>query len=148
MAKEANVGIGRYVVDWDIFEGSFHYLQEHGFLKKQMEKDRDGLALGLLNFLKLQEIKQIARSPDNSSLMKVLEATRNFDVTDPRDKVVGVLGMIGDLPTKLRALSDRSLNVAQIYYRTALYLLETPSLPYVFVHTGLQRRIGLSEMPS
>ena len=148
LAKEANLGIGRYVVDWDIFKGLFHFLQEYGSLEKQLEKGRDGLALGLLGFLKLQEIKQIARSPDNSSLMKVLEATRNFDVTDPRDKVVSVLGMIGDLPTKLRALSNRSLNVAQFYHRTALYLLETPSLPHVFVHAGLQRRIGLSEMPS
>ena len=107
-----------------------------------MGKGRDGLMIGMLNFMRLQEIKEIARSPDDSSLM------RNFDFTDPRDKVVGVLGMIGDLPTELRALSDRSLNIAQIYHRTALYLLETPFLPDVFAHANLQRRVGLSEMPS
>lgn len=147
LAKKAALGIGRYVVSWEVFEGSFHLLKEHGFLER-MGKGRDGLMLGVLNFVRLQEIKHIARSPDNSSLMKVLRATRNFQVTDPRDKVVGVLGMIGDLPTGLRAVSDRSLTIAQVYHRTALYLLETPSLPDVFAHAGLQRRVGQPEMPS
>lgn len=152
LAKKATLGIGRYVVDWEVFEGSFHFLKEHGFLEKfymgRMEKGREGLMLGLLNFTRLQEIRHIARSPENSSLLEVLRATRNFEVTDPRDKVVGVLGIIGDLPARLRALSDRSLNTAQIYHRTALYLLETQSLADVFAHAGLQRRVGLPEMPS
>ena len=158
LAKKANLGIGRYVVDLEVFERSFHLLNEHNILNSFLvpgsafvEAERDfcnGLYFGILNFKRLQEIKHIARSPDNSSLMKVLRATRNFNVTYPEDKVVGVLGMIGDLPTKLRALGDRRLKVAEIYHRTALYLLETPSLPDVFAHAGLQRRVGRSEMPS
>lgn len=147
LANKATLGIGRYVVDWEVFEGSFHCLKEQGLIET-MGNGRDGLMIGLLNFLRLQEIRHIARSPDDSSLMKVLRATRNFEVTDPRDKVVGVLGIIGDLPAPLRALSDRSLNTANIYHRTALYLLETKSLPDVFAHAGLQRRVGLPEMPS
>ena len=158
LAKKANLGIGRYIVNWEVFEGSFHLLNEHNILtsffqvKSKLEEVepnlRNGLWVKILNFKRLQEIKHIARSPDNSSLMKVLRATRNFDVTQRRDKVVGVLGMIGDLPTELRALSDRSLNTAEVYHRTARYLLKTPSLPDVFAHAGLQRRIGLSKMPS
>lgn len=147
LAEKATLGIGRYVVDWKVFEDSFRFLKEHGFLEG-MAKGRDGLMIGILNFLRLQEIRHIARSPDDSSLMKVLRATRNFEVTDPRDKVVGVLGIIGDLPPRLKALSDRSLNTAQVYHRTALHLLETPSLPDVFAHAGLQRRIGRPDMPS
>ena len=147
LAKKATLGIGRYVVDWKVFEDSFRFLKEHGFLEG-MAKGRDGLMLGVLNFLRLQEIRHIARSPDGSSLLKVLRATRNFEVTDPRDKVVGVLGIIGDLHPRLRALSDRSLNTAQVYHRTALYLLETQSLPDVFAHAGLQRRVGRPDMPS
>ena len=147
LAKKATLGIGRYVVDWKVFEDSFRFLQEHGFLEK-MGKGRDGLMIGILNFLRLQEIRHIAQSPDDSSLMKVLRATRNFEVTDPRDKVVGVLGILGDLPPRLKAVSDRSLNTAQVYHRTALYLLGTQSLPDVFAHAGLQRRIGRPDMPS
>ena len=158
LAQKAKLSIGRYVVDWEVFEGSFHLLNEHNVLNKFVEPGWkfvdarpnfiDGLSIGLLNFVRLQEIKQIARSPDNSSLMKVLRATRNFNVTYPGDKVVGVLGMIGDLPTKLRALGDRRLKVTEIYHITALYLLETPSRPDVLAHAGLQRRTGLLEMPS
>ena len=147
LAKKATLGIGRYVVDWNVFDDSFRFLQQHGFLEK-MSTSGSGLMLGVLNFLRIQEIRHIARSPDDSSLMKVLRATRNFEVTDPRDKVVGVLGILGDLPPELRALSDRSLNTAQIYHRTALYLLDTPSLPDVFAHAGLQRRVGRPDMPS
>lgn len=147
LAKKAALGIGRYVFSWDVFEDSFHLLKDHGFLES-MGRGRDGLMLGVLNFVRLQEIRHIARSPDKVSLMKVLRATRNFQVTDPRDKVVAVLGIIGDLPTGLRAVSDRSLTTAEVYHRTALYLLETPSLPDVFAHAGLQRRVGQPEMPS
>ena len=147
LAEKATLGIGRYVIDWKVLEDSFRFLQEHGFLEG-MGKGRDGLMIGILNFLRLQEIRPIARSPDDSSLMKVLRATRNFEVTDPRDKVVGVLGIIGDLPPGLKALSDRSLNTAQVYHRTALYLLDSPSLPDVFAHAGLQRRVGRPDMPS
>ena len=147
LAEKATLGIGRYVVDWKVFEDSFQFLKEHGFLEG-MGKGRDGLMIGILNFTRLQEIRHIARSPDDSSLMKVLRATRNFEVTDPRDKVVGVLGIIGDLPPRLKVVSDRSLDTAQVYHRTALYLLETPSLPDVFAHAGLQRRVGRPDMPS
>ena len=147
LAKKATFGIGRYVVDWEVFEDSFRFLKEHGFLER-MGKGRDGLMLGVLNFIRLQEIRDISRSPDGSSLLKVLRATRNFEVTDPRDKVVGVLGLLGDLHPRLRAVSDRSLNTAQVYHRTALYLLETQSLPDVFAHAGLQRRVGRPDMPS
>ena len=148
LAEKASLGIGRYIVGWNIFEDSFRFLKEHGFLEGEMGKGREGLMLGILNFLRLQEIRDIARSPDDSSLMKVLRATRNFEVTDPRDKVVGVLGIIGDLHPRLKALSDRSLTAAQVYHRAALYLLDTPSLPDVFAHAGLQRRVGSPDMPS
>ena len=148
LAQNATLGIGRYIMKWEVLERSFEFLKEHGFLETVGQGSKE-LMIGLLNFSRLQEIRQIARSPDDSSLMEVLRATRNFKVTDPRDKVVGVLGIIRDDPTGLKALSDRSLNTAQVYHRAALYLLkETRSLPDVFAHAGLQRRVGLPEMPS
>ena len=60
LAKKATFGIGRYVVDWEVFEDSFRFLKEHGFLER-MGKGRDGLMLGVLNFIRLQEIRDIAR---------------------------------------------------------------------------------------
>ena len=33
LAKKASLGIGRYVVDWEVLEGSFSFLKEHGFLE-------------------------------------------------------------------------------------------------------------------
>ena len=143
LAKNASFGIGRYVLGWEVFKASFLFVMEHSLLNRMR-----GDLLGIKNFVRLLEIKKTARSPDNFSLMEVLRATRNFKVTDPRDKVVAVLGIIGDLPIWLKALSDRSLSPAQIYHRNALYLLKTQCLPDVFAHAGLQRRDEPSEMPS
>ena len=147
LAKKATLGIGRYINDWEIFEGSFNFLQEHGSLD-MIAIDHGECIEGMFNLLRLRDIRQIAGSLDNPSLMKILRATRNFKVTDPRDKVVAVLGLLRDLPTRLKSLSDRSLNTAQVYHRTALYFLDTQYLPDVFAHAGLQRQIKLPELPS
>lgn len=109
---------------------------------------RGDLMFGCLNFLRLQEIRQIAQSPGDSSLLQMLRATRNLKVTDPRDKILGVLGIIGNIPAQLKTLSNYKLTTAQIYHRTALYLLETEFPPDVLAHAGLQRRVGQKDMPS
>lgn len=109
---------------------------------------REGVGFGCLNLLRLQEIRQIARSPDDSSLLQVLRATRDFKVTNSRIKILGVLGIIGNLLIQLKDVSDYTLSTAQIYHRTALYLLETHLLSNIFAHASLQRRVSLLDMPS
>ena len=147
LSKTATLGIGRYVIDWGVLEKSFQFIREQGLTEKMLLGGYE-LALGILNFTRLQEIRQIARSPNDRSLLAVLRATRNFAVTDPRDKILGVLGIIGNLPTELKNLSQYSLNTAQIYHRTALYLLQTQFPFDVLAHAGLQRRVGQQDMPS
>ncbi|KAL8950149.1 MAG: hypothetical protein Q9222_003803 [Ikaeria aurantiellina] len=176
LSQKATLGIGRYVTDWAVFEGSFHFIREQGLIEsmffakegvnytinQQQPESRlfcnsqrvgsfgltEGLASGLLNFIRLQEIREISRSPNKSSLLQVLRATRNFKVTDPRDKVLAVLGILKEIPAQLKDVSDYRLNTADIYHRTALYLCENSFLPDIWAHTGLQRRVGHINMPS
>ncbi|KAL8869664.1 MAG: hypothetical protein Q9174_004098 [Haloplaca sp. 1 TL-2023] len=145
LAKHATLGVGRYMLEWEAFDQSVHLLKERGLLTQVSR----GSPMGVMNFMRHQEIQSIARSPKNHSLIRLLKVTRHFQVTDPRDKVVAILGVHGDPNPELKALSDRSLSTAQVYHRTALYLIGTPDdLPFLFAHAGLQRQAGPSEMPS
>lgn len=147
LSQRANLGIGRYVIDWEVLEGSFHFLREQNLIQGLWLQEQEAI-FGVMNFTRLQHIRQIARAPDKSSLLKVLQATRNFRVTDPRDKILGVLGLLGELPAQLKGVSEYRLTTAEIYHRTALYLLKTQFPPDVFAHAGLQRHVGQLDMPS
>ena len=112
-----------------------------------MEWASYGIVSGLLSFTRIHEIKRIARSPDKSSLINLLRATRDFKVSDPRDKIIGMLGMVGDLPDELKSLGDYRLSTAQIYHRAALYLIRDFAVE-TLEHAGLQRRICVFDKPS
>ena len=148
LSKEALLGVGRYVFDWECFEKSFEFLVKHDLIFRV--GPRPECALGnALNFMKIQQIRKISQSPDPSyALISVLRATRHFKVTDPRDKIFGVLGVIGDLPDELKYMVDYKLSTGEVYHRAALYMFKNPSPPHVLAHAGLQRQSGLSDMPS
>ena len=148
LSKEALLGIGRYVLDWECIENSFEFLRKRDLLFRIGPRPKGALE-NTLNFMKIQQIRKISRSPDPSSaLISVLRATRHFKVTDPRDKIFGVLGVIGDLPNELKSMVDLKLSTGEVYHRAALYMLKNASPPNVLAHAGLQRQSGLYEMPS
>ncbi|KAL8723573.1 MAG: hypothetical protein Q9181_007258 [Wetmoreana brouardii] len=142
LAREVIVGIGRFWVVWDVFERSFRFFREQGFIEA-IRSAHPGVFGGCLSFMRMLEIQRIARSPDRSSFLEILRATRHFKVSDPRDKIIGVLGMLGDLPVQLQSVSDYRLSTAQIYHRAAVYLIRNHFSIAVLEHAGLQRRIGI-----
>ena len=148
LSQEALLGVGRYVLDWGCMEDSFELLGKHDLLYRVGPRP-EGALENALNFMKIQQIRDISRTPDPSSaLISVLRATRHFKVTDPRDKIFGVLGVIGDLPNELKSMVDYKLSTGEVYHRAALYMFGNPSPPHVLAHAGLQRQSGLSDMPS
>ena len=125
LSKEALLGIGRYVLDWECIENSFEFLRKQDLLFRVGPRPK-GAMENTLNFMKIQEIRKISRLPDPSSaLISVLRATRHFKVTDPRDKILGVLGVIGDLPNELKYMVDYKLSTGEVYHRAALYMPKT-----------------------
>lgn len=148
LSKEALLGVGRYVLDWECMEISFEFLGKHDLLYRVGPRP-EGALENALNFMKIQQIREISRSPDRSSaLISVLRATRHFRVTDPRDKIFGVLGVIGDLPDEVKSMVDYKLSTGEVYHRAALYMFGNPSPPHILAHAGLQRQSGLLDMPS
>ena len=148
LSKKALLGIGRYVLDWECIEDSFNLLVEQDLLMRVGPRPK-GAFENTLKFRKIQQIREISRSPDPSSaLINVLRATRHFKVTDPRDKIFGVLGVIGDLHDEVKSMVDYKLSTGEVYHKAALYLFKNPSPPHVLAHAGLQRQRGLFDMPS
>ena len=148
LSKSALLGVGRFVLDWECLEKSFRFLHDQRLLMS-VGLHLPGAMENTLRFIRIQEIKKIAQSTEPSSaLINVLRATRHFKVTDPRDKIFGVLGVLGDLPKEVKSMIDYTLSTGEVYHRAALYLLETRSPPDVLAHAGLQRQSGRFEMPS
>ena len=148
LSKKALLGIGRYVLDWQCIEDSIEFLWEHDLLMRVGPRP-EGAIENILNFMRIQQIRKISRSPDPSSaLIDVLRATRHFKVTDPRDKIFGVLGMIGGLPDEAKSVVDYKLTTGEVYHKAALYMMKNPSPPHVLAHAGLQRQGGRFDMPS
>ncbi len=125
LSKKALLGIGRFVLDWECIETSFEFLKTQNLLMRVGPRP-DGALENTLNFMKIQEIRRISQSPDHSSaLISVLRATRHFKATDPRDKIFGVLGLIGDLPDELKSMVDYRLSTGEAYHKAALYMFKT-----------------------
>ncbi|KAL8716473.1 MAG: hypothetical protein Q9225_006205 [Loekoesia sp. 1 TL-2023] len=148
LSEEALLGIGRYVLDWKIFEKSVDFLREQDLLASVGPRPAYAMP-GTLRFMKIREIKKISNSPNPSSaLIGVLRATRHFKVTDPRDKIFAVLGLVGDLSDELKSMVDYKLSTGVVYHRAALWMLQNPDPLQLLAHAGLQRQSGLFDIPS
>ncbi|KAL8957616.1 MAG: hypothetical protein Q9183_006012, partial [Haloplaca sp. 2 TL-2023] len=91
LANHTSFSVGRYMLEGEVFDRSVHLLDERGLWVPTFlglpRRLKDSIRKGTLNFNSHQEIKSIARSPKDESLFRLLGATRDFQVTDPRDKV-------------------------------------------------------------
>ena len=87
---------------WTDFQASFDFLAAHNLLKS-MARGRDGVLIEMSRFMRLQEIRYISQSSDSSSLMKIPRAIRNSEITNSKKKVIGVLEMLEELSSRLKA---------------------------------------------
>lgn len=149
LSKNATMCMGRLQFSWKLFEISFHFLNDQGFM---WNIDYNSPFLnsveGFYNFRNILEIRKIAKSPDASSLLRVLRATRSLEVSDPRDKIIAVLGLVGELDEQLKSLSNYELTTAQVFHQAALYLMGDGNAVEVLGHAGLQRQAGVRDIPS
>lgn len=148
LSDEALLGIGRYVIDWSCVQDSYNFLEEHNLLLRVCPR-QEGAMLRIFNFQNIQTVLAISRSFDGfSALIELLIYTRESAVTDPRDKIFAILGMIGNLPDGLKSLVDYNLSAGEIFHRAAMYMFKHPKSDNLLAHAGLQRQSGQWDMPS
>lgn len=139
LAKIAVVAIGRYLISWCALDQSARQLSSWTIEAYKMK--------GFHNFLEMQEIFQCVGTP-GLTLFDVLRRTQGFQVSDPRDKIIGLLGMLEDTTGEVCTLSDHKLTKAQVYHKAAMYLLRSDAPEVTIEYAGLQNRVGPSDMPS
>lgn len=145
-AKFCNGHFG--AVNWDFIETAYKFFTESGIANRVIISKNPDSVIGLLNLGRILRIKDIAHSSNKTSLMQVLDVTHRFEVSNPRDKIIGVLGMVGELPETLRSLIDYGLSTSQVYHLAAIYLIKLGIPGKVLDHAGLQRQSQASDMPS
>ena len=107
-----------------------------------------GGMVAMWNILNLCDLVRAESTVTN--LIQLLRETNNFRVSDPRDKVIGILGLIKSPFTKSRLpyLADDTLTVDQVYWRLAVHLFELRSLATMLSHAGLHRRSCITKTSS
>lgn len=88
-----------------------------------------------------------------SSLLSLLREPRNQAATDPRDKVIGILGIIrnGLTHDHTSYIAKYGLPVGEVYHRLAVHLVRRGEALNMLPHAGLQRRAAMQDvaaMPS
>ena len=150
LSKSAKVCNGHFgAFDWDVIAAAHKFFSESDLARRFAFKEKSPeIAIGMLTFTRILQIKDIAHSPNKNSLMRVLDVTHHFEVSDPRDKIIGVLGLLGELPETLRFLTNYGLSTSQVYHLAAIHLIKLGRPGKVFDHAGLQRQSQGSDMPS
>ena len=150
LAQKATVAVGRYRVPWNALDQSVQLISGPKWPTMVLifgQPDHHAVHEGWRGFATIQRITQSTGKP-KLTLSRALADTQGFHVSDQRDKVIGVLGLVADTSGELSALSDYRLSKAQIYHKAAMYLFRTEPPDLTMEIAGLQSRIGLSDMPS
>jgi hypothetical protein len=146
LATKATARFGRFSIDWKFLDESFYMFTSLG-MHIYLQGQSTAAQRGVLNMFKIQDLCHLQKTkPTWSELIRTLRATNHFRASDPRDKVIGILGLIRLPPTQQRLsfLADYTADVDECYHRLALHLVELQLVQIMLSHAGLHRRSCVS----
>ncbi|KIW10287.1 hypothetical protein PV08_11249 [Exophiala spinifera] len=148
LSKQAEVHFGRLGIKWEVLANSAYFWVWSG-LSRSADYGGDTVSrYSEISLARLLDVCKVAIRADQTSLMEILRHTRDFQVSDPRDKVIAILGMVGNMDQELASLADYELSADQIFHKTALYLIHRNWVHLLLAHSGLQRRPENDNNPS
>ncbi|KAK3386901.1 heterokaryon incompatibility protein-domain-containing protein [Podospora didyma] len=116
LSQHALVVCGQYQIDWDFFCIAISYgirldIWETLLLGSHVES-----MTGIVNFTALQAIKELPNhSNPAEKLLSYLTHTRRRDAGNPRDKIYGVLGLVGGDIKDVGIVPDYRSSVSDVY---------------------------------
>ncbi|KAF2692280.1 HET-domain-containing protein [Lentithecium fluviatile CBS 122367] len=132
LARGATVTWGVYNIDWDIIGAAIHVIRSDQTLHTLLESRT------LQNAFFMEHLRTLHRpcykkekqeaSGETRPFLHLLDIARSFDVTEPRDKVYGLLGFPtrdASLETNVFIVPDYGLAVSDVYTDVARKVLET-----------------------
>ncbi|KFA63683.1 hypothetical protein S40285_09707, partial [Stachybotrys chlorohalonatus IBT 40285] len=108
------------------------------------QAERRQLALVLRNFTNIMRIRKYFAA-GNLDAINFMELARNFEVTEPRDKIFALLALFAESDKK--GLDDYSLSAGDLFCRFAVSQAGNGRAVKLLDHAGLQRN-GAANTPS
>lgn len=121
LAKEIRCRYGRFNFEWDAMASMAHLmaLQTSHFLPNLLAQQM----VGILNFDRIVRIRLEFRA-GRLTPMQLLWRTRDCKVSNPRDKVIGLLGMLMPTLRRERFEPDYTWPTDELFYHFAKYVLQ------------------------
>ncbi|KAJ0155939.1 Uncharacterized protein HZ326_1884 [Fusarium oxysporum f. sp. albedinis] len=170
LGSDIRVICGPFVVEWDrimqatlvfelcyrlmdelleatIFSTAYHYLYPF-----QSGASRVNVIKSLkLSIRKKKDPRLLQISSLNESLSTLLDITRNYDATDPRDKVYAILGLLEELGYNSPLRVSYHISVEDLYTQVAMIIQQNSETLKVMSHVEVNpstRQGTLSTLPS
>lgn len=158
LARQINIRYGRFSFEWEDLEASFNFLHKYNLSTSVFDDLK--LRIAKLNFFRILEIRYrfknaLWHSPQMLSPIELMRSTREFLVSNDKDKVIGVLGMLPPSKGKESFRPDYSWPVDKVYHGFATWLVWDARPVWgsyervkMLSHAGLERRSPASNLPS
>lgn len=150
-ANQALVQFGDFTFWWDILQATWRFMLVNGLLQDTMHSPSDPeqkARLGgnnMANLVWLRDMRVAGRLKD-VPILETMTRAKDFAVTDPRDKIIAILGLMG---IQEHTPLDYSLTVTELYKQFAIYLIKRELGMEMIHYAGLDRRGPLAlDMPS
>jgi hypothetical protein len=151
LARQPVMFYGKYPLLWVTIVKAAEFFNKTSVLH-HIKFDATAIIAGYARMEKIFEIFVHARFPDETwkKFVTLLYHTSEFSATDPRDKVIGILGLVGKGLTSQRvlALANYHNTVDEVYHTTAVHLVDLGAAGFMIHFAGLHRRSLSKHMPS
>jgi hypothetical protein len=155
LARSVNLFYGRYPIPWKTFSTAYQFYTMLNMQFGQPHVTQQD-PLGAWNSLgvgRLRNLCEVARSPVENwdTLIYFLTQTvAEFVASNPRDKVIGILGLLGEGLTwhRTAVLAHPDNTVDQVYHYTAVHLVDLGAAHVMLRFAGLSRQKETKQIPS
>ena len=150
LAKEAIVTHGGFSFTWNQLTTSFCMYSRIMPISAQHSGSPEQNQ-GVMNLGKITQLLRFyARDRSPLAWIYAMRVTRDFKVTDPRDKIIGIHGIVNEQPIgQLQTfLADYTVTVDTLYHRFAIHLADTYLAQPMLNFAGLHRRNETITIPS
>ena len=139
LAKNAMVRFGEFTFSWKSLYQSTKLIQ-----RLEMQPVHRESVRGLLHLEALGKIIELQSRPrSNSTLLSIMELTYDLDVSDSRDKINALVGLVGSQDTRSVPPfnADYTVPTATLYHRFGIHLIALGCAQRMLRVAGIQRRV-------
>jgi hypothetical protein len=155
LASKVTLFFGRFPITWEVLSKAYQFftIMRTQFGHPHVQTKDPMIAwnsLGMKRLLSLCDLARLEKEEWNTLIDILFNTATEYLATNPRDKVIGVLGLLGEGLTQERiSLLAASRNtVDEVYHTTAVHLVDLGTAHAMIRCSGLNRRKSAQKIPS